>query len=249
MSTSETNFIAPTVGQVILEKTMKQMTKILILFPLAGVILAGCQTAGGKLVDGAAPFTRAQLYAYLSENTQVRGESGVYYSQEGTLETIVDGERTEGTWSTYDGGKLCRHIETLEDSCEFYYHNGDSVSTDTAGTIALAPNLVSGNTVIAKAMFTKEQMIELVSGKTVVWPPNGGAYYDPDGTLDTLWDGAREIGKWEVTEEGTVCWKVPSWGTTPCEAYYMGAEGLRVVYSGKDTESSEYQEGNTLDSL
>jgi len=183
---------------------MNQMTKILFLFPLACAILAGCQTAGSKLVEGATPFTRYELYAYLSESTQVRGESGVFYSQEGTLETILNGERTEGTWSTYDGGKLCRHIETLEDSCEVYYHNADSVSTDIAGNIASAPKLVSGNTVIVKKMFTREQMIELVSGKTVVWPPNGGAYYDQSGKLYTLWDGERENGKWKVTEEGKV---------------------------------------------
>lgn len=228
---------------------MKQMTKILILFPLTGAMLAGCQTGGSALEDGAATFTRAELYAYLSENTQMRDDGDVYYSEAGTLETLVDGERTEGTWSTYDDGKLCRHIETMEDSCEVYYHNGDDVSTDTAGMIALAPKIVSGNAVVVKTMFTKEQMIELVSGKTVVWPPNGGAYYGPDGALDTLWDGAREDGKWEVTEEGKLCWKVASWGNTPCESYYMGAEGMRVVYDGKDLEADEFQEGNTLGSL
>ncbi|MCP4188394.1 MAG: hypothetical protein GY763_12400 [Gammaproteobacteria bacterium] len=228
---------------------MKQITKILFLAPLGAVILASCQTSGKVVLDDAKPFTRGELYAYLSENTQERSDGNVFYSQEGTLETLVDGEQTAGTWSTYNGGKLCRHIETLEDSCEVYYHDGDGVSTDTAGTIASAPNMVSGNTVLVKAMFNRDQMIELVSGKTVVWPPNGGAYYGPDGKLDTLWDGVRELGKWEVTAEGTVCWKVPSWGTTPCEAYYMGAEGLRVIYSGKDEESSEYQDGNTLDSL
>ncbi len=219
---------------------------LLVLFSLT---LAGCQSAGTKLTEEATTFTRGELYSYLSENTQVRGEGGIYYSEAGVLETIVDGERADGTWSTHDDGMLCRHIDGQEDSCESYYHNGDVVSTVSDGATALAPKLLSGNTVILKEMYSADQVTELVSGNTVIWDPNGGAFYDPSGKLYTTWDGVKENGSWEINADNALCWNVPSWGSTPCEAYYMGAEGLRVIYGGKDTDADEFQAGDALNLL
>ncbi|MCP4766958.1 MAG: DUF995 domain-containing protein [Gammaproteobacteria bacterium] len=54
-------------------------------------------------------------------------------------------------------------------------------------------------------MFTREETIELVSGKTAVWENNNGVYYEPGGKLYTLWNGEQESGKWMVTDEGAVC--------------------------------------------
>lgn len=227
---------------------MKQVIKILSLIGLSGLILAGCASnKGTTLGDDATPFTRAEIYNYLSDNTQSRGEGGIYYSSAGTLETIIDGAKAVGEWATYDGGKLCREIEGVEgESCETYYHNGDVVSIEVDGAVSLAPELLEGNTVIVKEMFTPEQTLELVSGNTVLWPPNGGAYYAPDGTAHTVWDGVKEDGSWEINEAGELCRHIPSWGKEPCEAYYMTDEGLRVIYDGKDTEADEYAEGNAL---
>ena len=150
---------------------------------------------------------------------------------------------------TRDEGTVCREISGQKDACETYYHNGDVVSIVTGEQTSLAPNLVEGNTVVVKELYTKEQTLELVAGKTVVWDPNGGGYYAPDGRLYTLWDGERETDNWTVNDEGGVCWSVPGWGSTPCEYYYMGADGLTAVYKGQDSSASEHQEGNTLDSL
>ena len=123
------------------------------------------------------------------------------------------------------------------------------MTTVTDDVVATAPKLVSGNTVIEKVMFTPQQTTALVSGKTVIWDPNGGAYYFSDGRLDTLWDGVRESGTWQVNDEGAICWDVPSGGPTPCELYYHGDDGLRVIYQGQDSPASEHREGNVLDSL
>ena len=153
----------------------------------------------------------------------------------------------DGRWSTHDGGTLCRHLDSSdEESCESYYHNGEVVSTESDGKVSLAPSLMDGNTVVVKEMFASEQIIELVSGKTVIWGSSGGAYYEPGGKLYTLEDGVRDTGTWS-SDDGSLCWHIASWGNWPCEAYYMGADGLRVIYTGKDTLADEFQEGNTLD--
>jgi hypothetical protein len=98
-------------------------------------------------------------------------------------------------------------------------------------------------------MFSKEETIALISGKTAVWDNHNGVYYAPDGKLHTLWDGEKEIGEWLVTDEGAVCWIVPSWGSEPCESYFIGPEGLMSVYEGKTSAASEHRRGNVLDSL
>jgi hypothetical protein len=50
------------------------------------------------------------LYADFSEHTQVFSESGVFSSEQGILETIIDGEKVEGTWSPHDDAMMCKHI-------------------------------------------------------------------------------------------------------------------------------------------
>lgn len=235
---------------------MNQFMKMPGIVVLAGLTLAGCQSMGGGLEDDATPFTRAELYAYLGGMTQATSGGGYFYSVQGTLESLDGEQSAEGTWSTHDGGKLCRHIESQEDSCETYYHSGDAVSIVSEGaygeTTAMAGELTSGNTLIPKVMFTKEQASSFVSGKTVVWTdaPHSGAYYSPDGVLHTIWEGATEEGTWDIDDDAGVCWHIPSWGETPCEYYYRADDGsMRKIYEDADSAADEFQEGNTVDSL
>ncbi len=138
--------------------------------------------------------------------------------------------------------------------CEVYYHQGDGVVIEVAGTVSMAPKKMDGDqldlleTGTARAMFTREETIALVSGNTHVWENYNGAYYSPDFKLDTLWDGVKESGKWWVTDEGALCRHVPSWGNE-CESYFMGAEGLMVIYKGKEGPADELREGNVLNAL
>lgn len=241
---------------------MKQIKRISGYIAFIGLALVGCQTGGGGQMAGnvlmtdATPFTTGELYVYFAEQTQVRENGGVYYTEFGTLVALENGNREEGTWASYDDGKLCRHFEDREDGpCEIYFHNGDVVSVVTDGKTALAPKLLKGDqldlleTGTARKMYTKEQTTALVSGKTHAWENYNGAYYAPDGKLYTLWDGEKETGKWSVTDDGKLCWHIPSWGKSPCEAFYMSPEGLMSVYKGKEDKADELREGNVLNSL
>ncbi len=239
---------------------MKSFNRIAGILAVIGLTMSGCQTggsgAGSELQEGATPLTTAELYNYFSEQTQVRKDGGVYYTGFGTLVSLEDGKRHEGTWGSYDGGKLCLHFEEREDGpCEIYYHNGDVVSVVLEGKTMAAPKRLAGNqldlieTGSARKVYTKEQTTALVSGKTHVWENYNGAYYSPDGKLYTIWDGVKESGKWSVTDKGALCWHIPSWGNGPCESYYMGAEGLMSIFKGKEDVADELREGNLLDSL
>jgi len=241
---------------------MKYITRISSIIMFCAMALVGCQTGGGgdqmeavELGADATPLSMGELYNYFADQTQVRGDGGVYYSDFGTLVALEGGERAEGTWASQDGGKLCRILEDREDSCETYYHHGDEVAMEVAGTATMAPKKMDGNqldlleTGTARKVFTKEETIALVSGKTHAWENYNGAYYSPDFKLYTLWDGTKESGKWSVTDEGALCWHVPSWGSGPCESYFMGPEGLMSIYKGKEDLADELREGNVLNEL
>jgi hypothetical protein len=245
-------------GQQKQRDTMKQVLKMLSLSVLGGLILTGCQSGGSgdmevALEEGATTFSRGELYMYLSEKTQVNSDGGVFYSEYGTLQVLSGAESHEGTWSTHEGGVLCRHVDGQEDGpCETYYHNGDAVSKVFEGATTMAPMLKDGNTLVVREMFTKEETLAMISGKTVVWSGESwgtGAYYSPDGKLYTVWEGAPETGTWEVTDEGAVCWLVPSWGSGPCESYFMGPDGIMALYKGEASPASELRDGNVTDSL
>ena len=246
---------------------MKPVASLISAFAIVGTALTGCATDPTQLSDDATAFTRPELYAYLSDKTQVWDQGGAYYSAEGKLETLWDGERDEGTWSTTKNGELCWHVKSWgEIPCETYYHNGDVVSIVYKGETSAAPQQHEGNQLDAlaagtapvpveddsdfvKVLFTKEETTALVSGKTVIWDPNGGAYYAPDGTLKTVWDGERATGTWSVNDEGGVCWQVPGWGTTPCEFYFYKEDVLWAQYKDEDSEASEHVDGDQTGSL
>jgi len=242
---------------------MKYITRISSIIIFSAMALVGCQTGGGgdqmeavELGPDATPLSMGELYNYFADQTQVRDDGGVYYSDFGTLVALEDGERAEGTWASHDGGKLCRVFEDREDSCETYYHHGDEVAIEVAGTVSLAPKKMDGNQIdlletgSARKLFSKDETIALVSGKTHAWENYNGAYYSPDFKLQTLWDGTKESGKWSVTDEGALCWHVPSWGNGPCESYFMGPDGtLMSVFKGKEDEADELREGNVLNEL
>ena len=235
---------------------MIQILKRATLALISGLSFPFCQTslateqASEAAQDGSIPLSRSELYAYFAEHTQLRPNGHVFFSEFGTFQTLVNNEIVSGTWSSHEGGKMCLHFDKGDEGkCDFYVFDGEYVNKMINGVEFPAPEMVSGNTVAVKDMYTREETLEMISGNTVVWNPNGGAYYAPDGTLNTLWDGVREDGTWEVNDEGAVCWKVPSWGNTPCESYYRGKEGLIAIYGSEESPASEHREGNVLDSL
>ncbi|MEO0753101.1 MAG: hypothetical protein AAFY25_14995, partial [Pseudomonadota bacterium] len=94
-------------------------------------------------------------------------------------------------------------------------------------------------------LFTRDQTIALLSGKTALRTASGRMYYAPDFTLRTAWNGVRKTGKWSVDDQGGVCWHVVGWGTHPCEYYYTGTNGdVWSRYRGLDQTAAELVVGD-----
>ena len=150
---------------------------------------------------------------------------------DGTWKVNADGTRLEGSWS-YGAASV----------------KGKWNLTRISNAQETRNPLATQN----KAILTRRQTTGLLSGKTVVWEDHesSGAYYAPNGKLYTVWEGVPESGRWEVTDQGAVCWHVPSWGKTPCESYFFSADGtLMSIYEGEETEASELRHGNVTGSL
>ena len=98
-------------------------------------------------------------------------------------------------------------------------------------------------------LLAKEETIDLLSGKTVIWGLGRGLYYSPDFKLMKIWNGVRGTGTWSVSDEGAVCWHVPGWGETPCEVYYYNGDELMVILEGTHSKASKHINGNTIGSF
>ncbi len=220
---------------------------------------------GDALREDATPFTRGELHAYLAGKTQVWDPNGgAYYAEDGTLQTLWDGVRDSGTWSSTGEGELCWHVHDWgELPCEAYYHNGDVVSYEYQGDTGSAPELQEGNTLEylqaafespASAeyidpnsignLFTPEETAAFVSDKTAILESDGAVYYAPDFTLMTVWNGVRQTGKWSVDGEGGVCWHVAAWGVEPCRYYYFEDGVLTSLYKGLARRAEEFVDGD-----
>ena len=232
---------------------------------LIGLVFSASAIATESLQPDAKTFTRFELYSYLAEHTQLWDKGSVFYSDAGTLQAQWQGKCAKGKWSTTEEGKLCRHVTAWgEDSCETYYHNGDVVSMVKDATTSRAPAVEEGNTIDCqpldlvmslargsdavefKGLFTREQTIAFLAGKTVVWGPGQGIYYAPDLTLSKIWGGVQAQGTWSVNDKGAVCWHIPGWGPTPCQSYYYKGEALMSVFNGKHDKASEHLAGNQI---
>ena len=220
---------------------------------------------GSVLREDATPFTRAELDTYLAGKTQVwEPNGGAYYAEDGTLQTLWDGERDSGTWSSTEDGELCWHVASWgELPCEAYYNNGDVVSYVYQGETGPAPELQEGNTLdylqagvespdsaedfdpnFAADLFEPEETAALVSGKTAILEPHGAVYYASDFTLTTTWNGVPQRGRWSVDDEGGVCWHVAAWGVEPCRYYYLDEGALMSLYKGLPRRAEEFVEGD-----
>lgn len=244
--------------------------KMLGIIAMVGVTMTSYKILGDTLADDARPFTRAELYAYISEKTQVWSEGRVFHSDAGTLLLLWEGKYGKGTWTTDDNGALCWHVWSWDEVlCQAFYHNDDVVSIVFNGEVLLAPELQEGNTLanlsagaessakfvlglsedFVNKLLNKEETIDLLSGKTVIWGPGQGLFYSPDLTLMKIWNGIRGTGTWSVSNEGAVCWHVPGWGKTPCESYYYKGQELMTIFEGVHSKASNHVAGNTIGSF
>ena len=240
---------------------------LLFVASLSFATVASAQD-NSALPEEATPFTRSELYAYLAGNTQVWDPNGgAYYAEDGTLQTLWDGERDSGTWSTTVKGELCWHVYNWgELPCEAYYRNAGVVIYVYQGDTGPAPELQQGNTLdylqggveapdsaedidpnFALDLFTPEETRALVSDRTAILDADAGGavYHAPDSTLTTVWNGVHQTGNWSIDDEGGVCWHVVAWGEEPCRYYFFKDGVLMVLYKGLSFRAAEFVEGNT----
>ena len=231
----------------------------------AGFLLLGANLAPAYAGDSPVPLSRGDLYNYIAGKTQIIKGGGAYYADDGTLQILRNGETHRGTWSTKKTGELCWHVYDLgELPCDTYLRVGDAVGLLRDGDVVAVPELKDGNALsqaeekqpssVAKErpqlpernLFTRQETIAFLSGKTAKREPKGRMYYAPDFTLRTNWNGVRHTGTWRVDGDGGVCWEVAGWGPTPCEYYFYKKDGgiLWARFKGRETAAAEHIEGD-----
>ncbi|MEM7196456.1 MAG: hypothetical protein AAF402_16100 [Pseudomonadota bacterium] len=214
-----------------------------------------------------APLSRYDLYLYISDKTQNRDDRKIFYSESGRLAALYQGKCEHGKWSTTEEGALCWHVSGWgELPCEPYLSDGVSISVLQQGRSMPAPEIESGNRLECPlfgnattlltgvepvedfwdGLFNRKQTEDYLAGKTVVWGSGRGLYYADDFTLLKVWDGVASTGKWEVNENGAVCWHVPGWGPTPCESYYLKDGQLMVYLNKRHSQAAEHVVGNQI---
>lgn len=231
----------------------------------AGFLLVSANLLPAFAGDGPTPLSRGELYSYIAGKTQITGDGGVYYADDGTLQVLRKGESYRGTWSTKKTGELCWHVYDLgELPCSTYLRVGAAVHLLRDDEVVPAPELKDGNALSRakpelaasakkrqpqlpeRDLFTRQETIAFLSGKTSKREPNGRMYYAPDFTLKTIWNGVRQIGTWSVDGDGGVCWQVAGWGPTPCEYYFYKKDGgiLWARFRGRETAAAGHIEGD-----
>ncbi len=219
--------------------------------------------------QAAKPFSRYDLYQYISGKTQRREDALIFYFDSGKLLARKAGECARGKWSTTEQGGLCWHVSAWgEQPCENYFSDGALISVVREGKNIPAPQLEDGNTLdcplwasgtvltgvepvedFGDGLFNREQTRQLIAGKTVVMGPNRGLYYGADSRLEKNWDGVRSTGSWKIDEHGAVCWQLPGWGPTPCESYYLKEGEMMSWFNRKRSKARKHLEGNQLGKL
>jgi len=83
-----------------------------------------------------------------------------------------------------------------------------------------------------------------IVGKTEKWS-KGGGYYAPNGTIETLWEGAEQSGTYTIAADGTVCYEVETWDKE-CHYYLNKGGKISLMYNGKYYGEYEVLVGNQL---
>jgi hypothetical protein len=86
-----------------------------------------------------------------------------------------------------------------------------------------------------------------IVGNTERWP-EGGAYYNSNGTVEVIWEGAELSGPYTVWNDGSVCYTISNW-KMHCH-HYMNEKGAVVMmYQGKNLGVRKIMTGNKLSQL
>ncbi len=202
------------------------------------------------------PATAVELFDRFSNTTQILDDGVAYYSSAGVLLLVENKKLVSGKWTTDDTGVLCwvRGEPEVRDCGAFVMYDG-IVFRFEDGAIRGQPDLQPGNLLAEAAsaqayaesakLFTPEETVAFLSGKTAKRSAVGRMYYAPDMALKTVWNGVHKTGRWSVDEQGGVCWHVTGWGEQPCEYYYIGQkETVWSRFRGLDKVAPEHVEGD-----
>jgi len=91
------------------------------------------------------------------------------------------------------------------------------------------------------------QVKTYIINKTERWS-EGGGFYSPDGTLETVWKGSMQEGPYTIADDGKVCYDVKTWDRE-CH-FYMNDNGkIVMIYKRKNVGAREMLDGNQLANL
>ena len=94
-----------------------------------------------------------------------------------------------------------------------------------------------------------EQVMAHISGNTEQWS-SGWGYYNPDGRLEVVWNGLKDVGSWEVDNDGQVCFVLEIFGPQKeCHYYVKSGNSIRMIYDDSDVGSRLIKKGHHLPDL
>jgi hypothetical protein len=87
---------------------------------------------------------------------------------------------------------------------------------------------------------TIDEVTTHLSGNTQQWS-NGGAYYQPDGKLDFVWEGKKFVNySWRVKRNGLVCIQNQAGFETSCSLYFKYKDKIWTVVTEEFGEKRDF---------
>lgn len=92
-----------------------------------------------------------------------------------------------------------------------------------------------------------EQVKTHIVGNTEKWT-KGGGFYNPNGTLETLWEGSKSSGPYTIAADGNVCYEVKTWDRL-CHFYMNDGGTVKMIYKNRKVGTRDVLKGNQLSKL
>lgn len=186
---------------------------------------------GVSLPEGAMNASQIeQLVMGKTAATEVEGKDRdvlFYFGRYGKLQRVRDGLQSFGSWEVREDGRLCTQLKGYGRDCRVIAKQGQkyrqyAVKLDGNHRYEMTYTKFVDGEQLAKlskvpilpvGTLTRKKIVELFSGKTVesVTATKGRVsqtYYNPDGSLEQLRDGAKRYGTWRVKKNSRICLKI-----------------------------------------
>lgn len=98
-------------------------------------------------------------------------------------------------------------------------------------------------------MLDAEQVATHITGNTEKWS-SGWGYYNPDGRLEVVWNGLKDVGSWEVNNEGWVCIVLEIFGSQEeCHYYVKSGRSIIMIFNQSNVGIRQVKKGKHLPDL